>query len=235
MADPRRPSVMAAGFDREDLALPHFEEEAALLSAGHALVAGLDEAGRGPLAGPVAAAAVILDPFDLPLGVDDSKALTARRRAFLFELVLRKAQAVGLGFASAGEIDRINIRQATFLAMRRAVAALPLRPDAAIVDGNDAPPLFPCRVQTLVKGDSVSLSVAAASILAKVMRDRMMIRLHGVHPAYGFDAHKGYGTLLHRAALAEHGPCPIHRTSFLKSIQDGSTRLEDGLASRSGA
>ena len=190
-----------------------FSREQAAMAAGHALVAGLDEVGRGPLAGPVVAAAVILDPHSVPDGLADSKELALARREELFDLVLASALAVGLGSASAPEIDAINIRQATLLAMRRAVAALPLRPNFVLVDGNDPPPLA-CGCEAVVGGDALIASIAAASIVAKVTRDRMMGRLSLAYPAYGFASHVGYGTPAHRAALQQHGPCPAHRYSF---------------------
>ena len=196
---------------------PHFEFEERLLGLGFHAVAGVDEAGRGPLAGPVAAAAVILDPCDLPIGLDDSKALSAARRDELFGVILAKAFSVGFGLASVAEIDHVNIRQATFRAMRRAVGALAKRPVYVLVDGNDPPPLLPCPVETVVKGDALSVSIAAASIVAKVMRDRLMVRLHDQHPQYGFALHKGYATPAHREALRRHGPSSCHRRSFCTS------------------
>ena len=196
------------------MALPHFDRERDLRARGLLHVAGIDEAGRGPLAGPVAAAAVILDPDDLPAAVDDSKALSAAQRDDLFEIILAKALAVGIGFASPREIDAINIRQATFAAMRRAVSALSLRPDHVLIDGNDFPVRLEVVGETIVKGDAVCLSIAAASIVAKVARDRLMIRLDRHHPQYGFAQHKGYSTLAHAAALLRHGPSVVHRASF---------------------
>ena len=193
---------------------PHDQWERGLRDGGFALVAGLDEAGRGPLAGPVAAAAVILDPADLPDGIDDSKALGAVRREALCAAILDRALAVGIGLAPAAEIDAVNIRQATFAAMRRAVRALPLAPDHLLIDGRDVPPGLPCPARALIKGDSLSLSIAAASIVAKVTRDRLMVRLDASHPAYGFGVHKGYPTAVHRAALERLGPTPFHRWSF---------------------
>ena len=193
---------------------PHFRRERALMRKGRLLVAGIDEAGRGPLAGPVAAAAVILDPARVPKGLDDSKKLDADRREDLYETIVDRALAIGVAFATAAEIDAINIRQATFLAMRRALAALAEVPAYVLVDGNDLPPCLICEGETLVKGDASSASIAAASIVAKVTRDRLMRRLCVRHPVYGFSRHVGYGTAEHRAALAEHGPCPAHRMTF---------------------
>jgi ribonuclease HII len=191
----------------------HFEQEAALRARKIWPVVGIDEVGRGPLAGPVCAAAVILDPNNLPLGVNDSKKLNAARREQLYEEIMARALAVGFASASAAEIDAINIRQATLASMRRATAALALRPAYALVDGCD-PPRLNCEVRTIVKGDSISLSIAAASIVAKVTRDRLMARLDGLYPGYGFARHAGYATAAHRAALEALGPCPVHRRSF---------------------
>ena len=193
---------------------PHFDNERASQEAGVWPVAGIDEAGRGPLAGPVAAAAVILDPLDIPRGLADSKQLDSRRREELFEEILLRAKAAAIGLASAAEIDRVNIRQATFLAMRRACAGLALRPAFALIDGRDVPPGLPCPARAIIKGDAISQSIAAASILAKVTRDRLMTRLAAHHPAYGFDAHMGYPTALHRDAVLGFGPTPFHRMSF---------------------
>jgi ribonuclease HII len=183
-----------------------------LEAASPAPVCGVDEVGRGPLAGPVVAAAVILDADNIPAGLDDSKKLKAARREALFTEISACA-AIGIGAASAREIDQLNILGATMLAMRRAVLALPMLPAMALVDGNRAPDL-PCLVETVVKGDGRSLSIAAASIIAKVTRDRAMRALHHRYPAYGWDSNAGYPTAVHRAALTEHGPCPHHRRSF---------------------
>lgn len=186
-----------------------FEEEA---GAPQVIVCGVDEAGRGPLAGPVVAAAVILDPAHLPPGLDDSKKLTAKKREALYGLIRAQAQ-VGVGMASVEEIDRINILAASMLAMSRAVAALPSAPAHALIDGNRSPELA-CPATPVVKGDSRSLSIAAASIVAKVTRDRMMIEMAAEFPAYGFERHMGYGTKQHLDALENAGPCPHHRKSF---------------------
>jgi len=184
---------------------------------GYSLICGVDEAGRGPLAGPVCAAAVIL-PKDLVIdGLNDSKKLTDKKRRELFDVIVAEAEAYGIGLASEREIDEINILQATFLAMERALLQLPVRPDLALVDGNRAP-RFPLPVKTVVKGDSLSANIAAASILAKVTRDRLLEELDVQYPAYGFAVHKGYGTKRHYEALREHGPCPVHRMSFLKKF-----------------
>jgi ribonuclease HII len=179
-------------------------------------VAGIDEAGRGPLAGPVIAAAVVLDMTGLPRKVarriNDSKQLQPEERATLFDL-LRPYAAVGIAGASVSEIDSINILQATLLAMRRAVARLPIRPAVALIDGNRAPEL-PCPARTIIDGDELSLSIAAASIFAKVTRDRLMAALSRRHPGYGWDHNAGYGTDEHRQALVRLGLTPHHRRSF---------------------
>jgi ribonuclease HII len=180
---------------------------------GYAAVAGIDEAGRGPLAGPVVAAAVILPAgVDLPQ-VDDSKKLSARKREELLELILANALAVGIGISDAGIIDRINILQATLAAMKDAVALLGVQPDYLLVDGISKVPVG-IPQKTVKKGDGTSLSIAAASIVAKVHRDRLMVAYDAKFPQYGFAAHKGYGCAEHLRAIAEHGPCPIHRLTF---------------------
>ncbi|WP_246217646.1 ribonuclease HII [Jiella pacifica] len=184
-----------------------------MISLGMRFVAGVDEAGRGPLAGPVTAAAVILDPDDIPDGLDDSKALTAERREELFVEIVAKA-TVASACASAGEIDRFNIRGATLIAMRRAIAALGIAPQYVLVDGRDVPPGCACQASAVIGGDAASLSIAAASIVAKVMRDRMMRRACLAFPGYGFSRHMGYGTAAHLAAIEAHGPSPLHRMTF---------------------
>ena len=191
--------------------------EHACAEQGYNIICGIDEAGRGPLAGPVCAAAVIL-PMDLEIeGLNDSKKLSEKRREALYDIIIDKAIAYGIGFASEEEIDEINILQATFLAMRRAADQLSVKPDMVLVDGNREPELeFP--VKTIVKGDSLSANIAAASILAKVTRDRLMVKLDEEFPQYGFAVHKGYGTKAHYAALSEHGMCPSHRRTFLKKF-----------------
>lgn len=189
--------------------LPDFSHEAAL----GARVAGVDEAGRGPLAGPVSAAAVVLDPARLPPGLNDSKALSAARRDALFDQIHDMAE-VSLAWASVAEIDALNIRAASLLAMRRAVEGLARVPDAALIDGNACPDGLPCRGVTLVKGDAKSLSVAAASIIAKVARDRVMAELAKAHPGYGWEVNAGYPTAAHRAALLDLGVSPHHRRTF---------------------
>jgi len=193
---------------------PNFRVERNLQKRGIWPVAGIDEAGRGPLAGPVAAAAVVLDPRKLPRGLNDSKRLTPNERERLYEEIMLTAIAVAVAFASAAEIDRINIRQATFSAMRRALFALSIAPRHILIDGNDLPPGLCLPAETIVKGDAANSSIAAASIVAKVTRDRLMRRLCGLYPAYRFSDHFGYATKAHLAAIAEHGPCPFHRLSF---------------------
>ena len=175
-------------------------------------IAGVDEAGRGPLAGPVFAGAVILDAKRIPNGIDDSKKLSERTREKLYEEIVANA-LTGIGEASVEEIDRLNIRRATHLAMARAVKALRFAPAYALVDGNDAPAL-PCPCETIIGGDAHSLSIAAASIIAKVARDRVMKALDTEFPDYGWRSNKGYGTKDHLEALTRHGPCPHHRRSF---------------------
>ena len=181
--------------------------------AGEILIAGVDEAGRGPLAGPVAAAAVILDPTRLIVGLRDSKQLSRRQREQLTVEIRRYALAWAVGWADHMEIDRLNILQASLLAMRRAVLALKLAPDKVLVDGQHVPTLG-CQAQAVIKGDCKVAAISAASILAKVERDMLMQRFDREFPAYGFGIHKGYPTAVHLAALAAHGLCPIHRRSF---------------------
>ena len=192
--------------------VPDFVHEARLRARGFELVAGVDEVGRGPLAGPIVAAAVILDPDHLPDGLNDSKKLTASVRERLFTEIMRHAH-VAIASIPAARIDAINIRQATFEAMAGAVNGLAVRADFALIDGRDVPPL-PCPAEALIGGDRRSLSIAAASIIAKVTRDRMMTLLAQTYPDYGFEKHMGYGTAKHLEALALHGPTPLHRMSF---------------------
>ncbi|MGV8930106.1 MAG: ribonuclease HII [Brevundimonas sp.] len=194
-------------------AFPTLALELALIRTAGGLVCGVDEAGRGPWAGPVSAGAVILNPDDLPAGIDDSKALTHARREELEIEIKARALAWGVGFASVEEIDQLNILHATGLAMCRAIEALSVRPVAALVDGNYRFKL-PCPIQTVVKGDSLSLSIAAASILAKTARDRLMVALDAEYPGYGFAGHKGYNAPVHSAGLTALGPCPAHRRSW---------------------
>jgi ribonuclease HII len=193
--------------------MPHYIFESRALKTMAGPICGVDEAGRGPLAGPVVAAAVIFERKRIPKGLNDSKQLTAENREELYPRILEMALAVGVGEASVDEIDLVNIRQATHLAMARAVRALATAPMFALVDGNDAPAL-PCPCDTIVDGDARSVSIAAASIIAKVTRDRMMVALHEAHPGYGWFTNKGYSTEEHLAALNRLGPCPHHRRSF---------------------
>lgn len=179
-----------------------------------ALVAGVDEAGRGPLAGPVCVAAVILDPARAIDGLGDSKQLSERRREALYRLILERALAWRIEFVEAAEIDQRNILQATMAGMRRAVAALSPAARHALVDGNRVPDGLPCPATAIIDGDALEPAIMAASILAKVARDARMHALHEQYPAYGFDRHKGYPSPLHREALRLHGPCPEHRRSF---------------------
>ena len=181
------------------------------------VICGVDEAGRGPLAGPVCAAAVILPKGEIIPGLNDSKKLTDKKRRELFPVIKEKAIAYGIAFASEAEIDEINILQATFLAMKRAIAQLDGKADFALVDGNRETDFgIPCL--TVVKGDSRSANIAAASVLAKVTRDLYMEELAQKYPQYGFEIHKGYGTKAHYAALTEHGMCDAHRRSFLRKF-----------------
>jgi len=218
--EPKRPKKPPAAAPL----LPDFSHERAHIAEGFWPVVGVDEAGRGPLAGPVAVGAVILNPDDLPVGVDDSKALTAEQREPLFDLILAKALCVSLAFASADEIDTHNIRMATLRAMGRAVAALHMRPRIALIDGRDVPPGLSCRSRAIIAGDAACLSIAAASIVAKVARDRMMARLDSHCPGYGFARHVGYATRSHIAAISALGPSPFHRRTF------SSVRPEDVVA-----
>lgn len=194
-----------------------YEREA--FADGVKLVCGVDEAGRGPLAGPVCAAAVILPPELVIPGLNDSKKLTDKKRRELYDVITAEAVSYGIAFASEKEIDEINILQATFLAMARAMEKLTPQPELALIDGNRAKD-FGLPVRTIVKGDSLSASIAAASILAKVTRDRLMEQYDEAYPQYGFAIHKGYGTKRHYEALREFGPSPIHRMTFLKKFYE---------------
>uniref|UniRef100_UPI00402523D3 ribonuclease HII n=1 Tax=Faecousia sp. TaxID=2952921 RepID=UPI00402523D3 len=181
------------------------------------LICGVDEAGRGPLAGPVCAAAVILPKGLVIPGLNDSKKLSDKRRRELFPIIQQEAVSFGIAFASQEEIDEINILQATFLAMRRAMEQLNPQPEFALIDGNRETDFgVPCK--TVIKGDSMSANIAAASVLAKVTRDNWMMEAAEKYPGYGFEIHKGYGTKAHYAALEKLGPCPIHRRTFLKKL-----------------
>jgi len=185
---------------------------------GYSCICGVDEAGRGPLAGPVFAAAVIMPSGLIIEGVNDSKKISEKKRTELFDIIRERALAYGIAAVSESEIDSINILQATYLAMERAVASLDIAPDIIFVDGNRLPPHLPCEGRTIVKGDALSHSIACASILAKVARDSYMIHLDEQYPQYGFAKHKGYGTAAHVDALRTHGISPVHRRSFLKKI-----------------
>ena len=194
-----------------------WEIENSYFEQGIVSICGVDEAGRGPLAGPVCAAAVILPKgLEIP-GLNDSKKLTDKRRRELFPLIQEQAIAYGIAFASHEEIDEMNILQATFLAMERALAQLKIQPELALIDGNRQKD-FGIKVETVVKGDSRSANIAAASVLAKVTRDLYMEQMAKEYPGYGFEVHKGYGTKAHYQALTELGPSPIHRMSFLRKF-----------------
>lgn len=195
-----------------------YEIEKEYTEKGFRLICGIDEAGRGPLAGPVCAAAVIL-PIGTDIdGLNDSKKLTEKKREMLFPMIIENATAYGIGFASEQEIDEINILNATFLAMSRAVEALGISPDLLLIDGNQKPKIGVGEEVTVIKGDAKSVSVAAASVLAKVSRDRYMLEKSQEYPQYAFEKHKGYGTKLHYEKIAEYGVSPIHRKTFLKKI-----------------
>ena len=204
-------------------------EQVPLDWAAPGLAAGVDEAGRGPLAGPVVAAAVILDPRQGIAGLADSKKLTARRREQLFDQIQDKALCCAIGQASVEEIDRLNILQATLLAMQRAVAGLRLVPARVLVDGNRLPRL-PMLAEAIIGGDAKVPAISAASILAKVHRDRWCEQIDAEYPQYGFAAHKGYGTAAHLAALRQHGPTPWHRRSFAPVAQALRQGLAEGVA-----
>ena len=195
----------------------NFEQE--LISKGYNVICGIDEAGRGPLCGPVCAAACIL-PLGLEIpGLNDSKKLSEKKRDALYDIIRENAIDYSVAFSSVEEIDEMNILEATLLAMRRAVEMLEPQPDLIIVDGNRLPPDLPAEGRTLIKGDALCHSIACASILAKVSRDRFMLAMAEKYPEYSFEKHKGYGTAAHIAALREHGMCPLHRRSFLKKIE----------------
>lgn len=201
-----------------------FEFENAAKAKGFKTVCGIDEAGRGPLAGPVCAACVVLRDGEMIEGLNDSKKLTEKKREALFKEITEKAVDYSIAMASEQEIDEINILQATFLAMRRAFEGLTkVSPDYALIDGNKTPGL-PIEQEAVIKGDARSASVAAASILAKVTRDRYMMNMDKVYPQYSFSKHKGYGTKLHYQCLDEYGPSPAHRQTFLKKWQEGKMR-----------
>ncbi len=197
--------------------VPQYEYEHRAMENGFSVICGIDEAGRGPLAGPVFAAAVVL-PADCEIpGLNDSKKLTEKKREALFDIIIEKAVAYSVASASEKEIDEINILRATFLAMRRAFDGLAVKPDYALIDGNKTPGLD-AREEAVVKGDAKSMSIAAASILAKVSRDRYMLQMAEIYPQYCFEKHKGYGTKLHYEKISEYGVSEIHRKTFLKGI-----------------
>lgn len=197
--------------------MPDYSYELNALQNGFAAVCGVDEAGRGPLAGPVYAAAVILPQGLVIEGLNDSKKLSEKKRELLYDEITKNAVAWSVAYATEKEIDEYNILQATFLAMKRAVESLEPGADYALIDGNRMP-LLDIPGETVIKGDSLSMSIAAASILAKVTRDRLMVDIDKMYPQYQFSKHKGYGTKLHYEMLAEHGISPVHRRSFLKKI-----------------
>ncbi len=195
-----------------------YTHESEKIAQGYPLVCGVDEAGRGPLAGPVCAAAVIL-PQGLEIeGLNDSKKLSEKRREALYDVIKEKAVAYSIAFASVEEIEEHNILQATFMAMTRVVEGLSVKADYALIDGNKIPPQLQVPAEYIIGGDAISASIAAASVLAKVTRDRLMVEMEELYPGYDFKKHKGYGTKVHREALQELGPCPIHRMSFLGKI-----------------
>ena len=198
--------------------MPDFELEKQAVSNGFSFVCGVDEAGRGPLAGPVCAAAVIFAPDTELGGVNDSKKLSEKKREALFDVICQKALAYSVAFASVEEIEEHNILNATYLAMNRAIEGLKIKADFALIDGNRIPKDIKIDCQTVVKGDSKSLSIAAASILAKVTRDRLLMEYHEKYPQYNFAKHKGYGTAEHMEAIRKFGISEVHRPSFLKKI-----------------
>ncbi len=195
-----------------------FEHEQAVQNNGNALVCGVDEAGRGPLAGPVCAAAVILPDGLVIEGLNDSKKLSEKKREALYDVIKEQSLAYSIAFASVEEIEEHNILQATFMAMTRAVEGLSLPADFALIDGNKIPPQLTVPARFVIGGDAISASIAAASVLAKVTRDRYMVQMEEQYPGYDFIKHKGYGTKVHRDALLKLGPSPIHRMSFLGKI-----------------
>lgn len=202
---------------KKDQSIDLWQIERAAREEGYRLICGVDEAGRGPLAGPVCAAAVILPPECEISGLNDSKKLTDKKRRELYDVITEKAICYGIALVDEKTIDEINILQSTFLAMQRAIEKLSVTPDLALIDGNRAKD-FGVPVRTIVHGDALSASIAAASILAKVTRDRRMEELDGTYPQYGFAIHKGYGTKRHYEALRAYGACPIHRQTFLRKF-----------------
>ena len=198
--------------------MPDYEFEKAAVNSGFSCICGVDEAGRGPLAGPVCAAAVILPEGAVIEGLDDSKKLTEKKRERLYDVIRTTAVAYSVAYGTLEEIETVNILEATYLAMNRAIEGLNVKPDFALIDGNRAPRGIKIPCETIVKGDSKSMSVAAASVLAKVTRDRLMLEYDKKHPEYNFKKHKGYGTKEHTELIKQYGPCEIHRLSFLKNI-----------------
>ncbi|MDO4608315.1 MAG: ribonuclease HII [Clostridia bacterium] len=198
--------------------MPDFSYETNAKQNGYSLVCGVDEAGRGPLAGPVCAAAVILPENCVIDGLNDSKKISEKKRELLFDIIKEKALAYSIAYGTLEEIEQYNILEATYLAMNRAVNGLDIKPDFALIDGNRVPKGIAIPCETVVKGDSKSCSIAAASILAKVTRDRLMLEYDKQYPQYHFAQHKGYGTKAHYEAISQHGVCEIHRRSFLKNV-----------------
>lgn len=198
--------------------MPDFSFENKVISNGYKLVCGVDEAGRGPLAGPVCAAAVILPNDCIIEGLNDSKKISEKKREVLYDIIIEKALAYSIAYGTLQEIEEYNILEATYIAMNRAIDGLNVKPDFALIDGNRVPKNITIPCETVVKGDSKSYSIAAASILAKVTRDRLMLDYDKKYPEYFFAQHKGYGTKLHYEAIKQHGVCEIHRLSFLKNV-----------------
>lgn len=198
--------------------MPDYEFEKAAVNSGFSCICGVDEAGRGPLAGPVCAAAVILPEGAVIEGLDDSKKLTEKKRERLYDIIKQTAVAYSVAYGTLEEIETVNILEATYLAMNRAIEGLTVKPDFALIDGNRVPRGIKISCETIIKGDSKSMSVAAASVLAKVTRDRLMLEYDKKYPEYNFKKHKGYGTKEHTELIKQYGPCEIHRLSFLKNI-----------------
>lgn len=198
--------------------MPDYEFEKAAVNSGFSCICGVDEAGRGPLAGPVCAAAVILPEGAVIAGLDDSKKLTEKKREKLYDIIKQTAVAYSVAYGTLEEIETVNILEATYLAMNRAIEGLTVKPDFSLIDGNRVPRGIKIPCETIVKGDSKSMSVAAASVLAKVTRDRLMLEYDKKYPEYNFKKHKGYGTKEHTELIKQYGPCEIHRLSFLKNI-----------------
>ena len=199
--------------------MTNLEFDATYRAEGYSLLCGVDEAGRGPLAGPVFAAAVIFDPNRIPEGLNDSKKISEKKREKLFDEICEQALTYSIASASVEEIESVNILQATFLAMKRAVEGLSVVPGLILVDGNKIPQGLPSAARAVVSGDALSATIGAASVLAKVSRDRYMLELDKQYPEYVFSKHKGYGTALHYERLREHGISPVHRRSFLKNLK----------------